>query len=227
MAYRNPDHRTVIAEILARNGPLRHAEQVPAEVIASFEGRVPDLILDFWENHGIGELGDGLLKLCVPQMFAEPLAVLLEGDPEFDGRTVALAYGPFGNLILWNEAHWLGLLSHPGAMIDAPFYGKDMSGLDPDRILLDYVLGNDPQFMDVFDDDGRELYERARAELGELSFGLIYGLLPADSFSEVGLAQLRVVVAEEWMTERFLGQVYMLQDLMGDRLNIRRIGARS
>lgn len=227
MAYRNPQNRAMIAEIIARNGPLRHAQQVPAEIVAIYEGRVPGLILDFWENHGIGELGDGLLKLCVPEMFAGPLAVLLDGDPDFAGRTVALAYGPFGNLLLWNEDHWLGLLSHPGAMIDAPFFGKDVSGLDPDRILFDYVLGNDLHFMDVFDDDGSEMYGRARAEMGELHPGLIYGLMPADSFADVGLAQLRVVVAEEWMTERFLGQVYMLQDLMGDRLNLRRIGAPS
>ena len=227
MAYRNADNRAMIAEILARNGPLRHAEPVPAEVILRHEGRVPGLLLDFWANHGIGDLGDGLLKLCMPRMFAAPLGLLLEGDPDFDGRTVALAYGPFGNLVLWNEVHGLGLLSHPGAMIDAPFFGRDVSALDADRVLFDYVLGNDPRFMDVFDDDGREMHDRARAELGELPPGLIYGLMPADAFLEVGVAQLQVVVAEEWMTDRFLGQVYMLQDLMGDRLNIRAVGAPS
>ena len=68
---------------------------------------------------------------------------------------------------------------------------------------------------------------RARAELGELAPGLIYGLTPADSFLEVDIAQLQVTVAEEWMTDRFLGQVYMLQDLMGNRLNIRPVGAPS
>lgn len=217
----------MIAEILARNGPLRHAEPVPAEVVALHEGRVPGLILDFWENHGIGELGDGLLKLCMPRMFAEPLGLLLKDDPEFDGRTVAVAYGPFGNLVLWNGVHGLGLLSHPGAMIDLPFFGKDILRTDPDRIVFDYVLGNDPRFMDVHDDEGREMYDRARAELGELAPGLIYGLTPADSFLEVDIAQLQVTVAEEWMTDRFLGQVYMLQDLMGDRLNIRPVGAPS
>lgn len=224
MAYRLPDSQAQIAAILAAHGPLTHHEPVAPELIASYEGRVPDLVLDFWENHGIGELSNGLLKLCMPEMFAEPLAMLFADDPDFGEGTFALAYGPFGNLILWNQNEWLALLAHPSATVDAPFFHKSKAGLDPNKIALDYFLNGDPRIMDVYDDAGEEMYERAVEKLGELRPGLIYCLLPADSFRTVDVESLEIVVADEWMIERFAGQVYTIHDLMDNRLNIRPVG---
>lgn len=220
MTYRLPDSEALIRQVLAAHGPLKFPEPVPPEIIAQYEGRVPDLMLDFWENFGIGELGGGLMKLCIPEMFAEPLGLLFRGDPDFAEGTLALAYGPFGTLVLWNDREWLALVSHPGATVDAPFYRRDKGGLDANRVLFDYFLNADPNIMDVFDDDGTEMYARAEAALGELRPGLIY----AQTGPDVGLDALALAPAAEWMADRFLEQTYMLHDLMGDRLNIRRIG---
>lgn len=224
MAYRLPASEALIAQVLAEHGPLRHSEPVPPEIIDSHQGRVPDLVLDFWEHKGIGELGGGRMRLCLPEMFAEPLALLFRDDPDFAQGTVALAYGPFGSLILWNNAEWLALLTHPGAIVDAPFVGESKAGLDPNRIAFDYFLNADPVIMDVIDDAGDEMFDRALAQLGALRPGQIYAPMPPDSFREVEVGRLQVVDAREWIEARFLGQVYMLHDLMDDRLNIRRIG---
>lgn len=221
MTYRSTKNASRIASILDAHGPLTLHEPVAPEVISAYEGRVPDLILDFWENHGIGELGGGLMRLCIPDMFSEPLETLFAGDPDFGIGTFALAYGPFGNLIVWNEREWLALIAHPTAAVDAPFFRESKTGLDRDAVAFDYFLNADPRVMDVFADDGTELYDAARRELGPLKPGLIYGLLPPESFASVGLANLDAVVADEWLMARFSGQIYAIHDLIDDRLNIR------
>lgn len=223
MPYRLPYSEELFRQALAAHGPFEFHEPVPREIVAGYEGRVPDLMLDFWENHGIGELGGGLLKLCIPEMFAEPLALLLRDDPDFAQDTLALAYGPFGTLVLWNTREWLALVTHPGASVDTPFYRRETVALDANRVLFDYVLNADPKMMDLFDDTGDEMHDRAEASLGKLRPGLIYGQTGPD----VAVESLAVQPATEWMADRFLGQTYMLHDLMGDRLNIRRIGAQA
>lgn len=224
MAYRLPGHKALVEQALAAHGPLRHAQPVPADTIAEWEGLLPELLLDFWENHGVGELGGGLMRLCPPQMFAEPLALLLRGDPDFEQGTVALAYGPFGSLILWNRREWLGLLTHPGAMLDAPFLGRSKAGLDPNRILFDHVLNADPSFMDVIGDDGQDLFLPVQARLGALLPGQIYAPLPPEDQYPISAQAMHRLDAQDWLGARFSGQVHMLHDLMGERLNIRPLG---
>ena len=224
MAYRLPGNKALVEQALAAHGPLRHAQPVPPESIAEWEGLLPELLLDFWENQGIGELGGGRMRLCLPQMFAEPLALLFHDDPDFAQGTVALAYGPFGSLILWNRREWLGLLTHPGAMLDAPFFGRSKAGLDPNRVVFDHVLNADPAFMDVIGEDGQDLFLHAQAQLGPLLPGQIYAPLPPGDLYQTRLDAMHRLDVQDWLSARFAGQVHMLHDLMGDRLNIRALG---
>lgn len=226
MPYRNPENQARIMAVLGAHGPLTQCEDVPAELIARYEGLVPDLILDLWENHGIGELAGGLVRFCIPDMFAQPVAMLFDGDPDYHPGTdtFVLAYGPFGSLAIWNDKHLIGLLSHPSAALDVPFYDRAEPGIDRDAVAFDYFLNADPRIMDVFDDRGEEMFTRAKTALGPLQPGLIYGLMPPDDFHDVDVGNIQVTVAEEWLESRFSAQVYSIHDMINDRLNIRPVG---
>lgn len=215
-----------LAKIIEERGPLEDRHEVPAHIIESYEGKVPGILLDFWENYGIGSIGDGRARFVIPRSYANVLEWLFRGDQDFSGDCHVIAMGAFGDMLLWSERYGLVFVTLPLAMVDAPFHFNPIPKDQVDQVVFDYVIRVNPEIFDTTDDDGEVMYERARANLGPLQPYEIYGTVPAIAFDEpLEVDRLARVEAEDWLIEKFTGTKFSLVDLNAERLDIRLIGA--
>lgn len=218
--------QAALAAVLEQNGPLLGRSEVHQDSLARYSGVLPPAILDFWEAYGIGDLAQGRLRLTLPEAFAGALSVLFKGDKDFETGGHVIAYGPFGDLLIWHERHWLIYCNMALAIVDAPFFFRPQQGTSPDQIILDQVLGLDPAVLDMDDDLGTPMFERARNRLGPLGRDQIYGLMPPVAVGlPIEISRLAITPAEEWLVERFLGWTYTLSDYSGHKIAVREIGA--
>lgn len=214
-----------LARLLAERGPLQDPLPADPVTLAAYEGRLPDILLDFWENHGFGALAGGLIRIIHPQQYAAAVAKLFEGDPDFAGDCHAIALGPFGDMMLWSARHQLVFVSLPLSMVDAPLRFRPAPRDQDDLIVLTHVLNAAPAVFDTADDAGAPMFARAREALGPLGPDEVYGTVPAVTYGEaLAVEALQRVEAGEWLVERFSGYVYSLNDLQAGQFNLRDIG---
>lgn len=215
----------ILADLLASHGPLLNRAEVPAAVVAQYEGLLPAIVLDFWEHCGVGAFAGGRIRFVLPAHYAQAVAALFAGDPDFGDGCHAVALGPFGDLMIWSERHHLLFVGLPLAMVDAPFLNQRIAEEQIDRIALDYLFKANPAIFDTADDDGEPMFQRAEAALGPLGAGEIYGTVPPMTFDEpIAVETLHRVVADDWLAEKFAGTEFQLADVAKREFNIRPIG---
>ena len=92
-----------IDSVLGRMGPLLDPEPVDEGTLQAWTGTLPDILIDFWRNHGLGALQGGLMRLCLPDDFYGLLSRIFHTDKDFSHKDChVLGYGPFGHLFLWS-----------------------------------------------------------------------------------------------------------------------------
>lgn len=215
-----------IRDALERNGPLASVMPVPAAVIAHYERQVPDLVLDLWEHHGIGDLGGGRLRLCIPGSLQTAVDLLFSGDPDFGAGTRALAHGAFGDLVLWHPLHQMVFVNMQLASVEAPALVHPSLIGPPDKVVLENLLQINPVFFDAMDAQGQPMFDAAVDRYGPLPELHIYGMQPAVPFDEAYLLEYHAIVElEEWLIEKIGGTRFRLDDLDGHRPGLREIGA--
>lgn len=180
-------------------GPPADGEPVPAEVREAYRGRVPQSMLDFWEEYGAGTWLDGRFQLVRPDRYQSLVNMILAGDPDFPAESsVLIGYGAFGKLLIWNNKNYALSINlvhkyaytdhispkHPVLAADRSL-PTDLSGVDS---------GND------FFEHGtvKPLFDRALKKCGKLSYGECYGFFPAVGLGGLGvLDEVRKVRAAE------------------------------
>lgn len=90
-------------EFLNAHGPPRNAAPVAANDIAAARGRLPDDLLAFWSQHGIGSYARGQYWLCHPKTFDGALDALLANVPDLRGELAAFGYMSTGQVYLWHR----------------------------------------------------------------------------------------------------------------------------
>lgn len=222
----NPDDaQRLLAEAMAKIGPLAHAKPVPAPQLLALEGRMPELLLALWSDYGSGDLLGGRLQICPPHRFDAVIAHLFGSEPDMAGACQVFAMTAFGELIAWHERHWLIHISPVRAWVLAPQMLHPERKVDANMILHAAILAADPAAFDLYDTDGAALFDRARAKFGPLRPGLIWGMFPVPPVpEEVRLDNLRLVLPEDYLTEVVSQQTLTLQDFEGERFNLRGFG---
>ena len=215
----------LIVAAMDRVGPMIEPQPVPSEIISYFDGRIPDLMLDIWANYGIGDLGGGRLRLCIPQALQPAVDQLFRNDPYLGGDSTLLAYGAFGDLILWNARHQMVYVNMQLSLVEAPALVNPALRTEPDRAVLEGLLLRDPRLLDAFDDQRQQMFERALVAYGPLPPLSVYGMQPAVPYDEpFSLENHAISEAEDWLGEKVTGSFFSLGDLATGRLMIRDIG---
>ena len=215
----------LIAEALKAQGPMTNAAPVPAEIVAAYEDLLPGLVLDFWEAHGIGDLDEGRLRLCIPRSLQSVVNQLFEGDPYLGGDTYALAFGAFGDLVAWNARHQMVHVNMQLSSVDVPALVRGIAGIPDDRAVLDGLLGLPPGMLDAYDADGQPMFEPARKRHGDLPPLHVYGMFPPAPKNEPFIVgNHRVIDAEEWLSLKISDSAFQLADMEAGRFGLRRIG---
>lgn len=229
MSYRSEidgqSGQAFITRLMAENGPLTQVQRVQPEVIAAYEGKLPPILLDVWDNYGVGDLAEGRLRLCLPGAFADTLSMLFANDPDLAIGSHVIAYGPFGDLFIWNERHHLVFVGMALSIVDAPFLFHSTRKMPVDRLILDYVLASPHKGLDVADDAGAPMLDRAKEQYGPLKSLQIYGMQPPVPFGEAIAVQNHAIApAGDWMIEKVNGTDFMLVDVSTKRFGVRPIG---
>ncbi len=238
MANRSiPQDVADLARLLVERGPIASVQAVPPEIVMAHEGHVPGIILDLWENHGVGDLLGGRIKLCVPTELEGAVEHLFRSDPDFGpppGPNVsrratdvhAIAHGAFGDLVLWSERHGPVLVNVRLGLVEAPFLFRPETAPRPDVAIMRLVLGADPAFLDAADADGAPMFDRAVAAYGPLARLRIYaiGVAQGGAAMPPSIETLIPAPYRKWLKDRVVSKVWKLSDIAKGRLNIRRIG---
>ena len=222
--------KVALDALIAKRGPLASRVGVRAQEIGSYEGKVANILLDLWDNHGVGDLAEGQLRLCVPSELREAADTIFRGDPEFTdaaGRCSAhpVAHTAFGDLFLWSERHWLVHVNVVMGLVEAPFLHRPELRSHPDTVALEMLLHAEGPILDMYDGDGNPMYQRAREAFDPLPRMVIYApgeAMSPDPYPEFG--RLYAAHYPEWLADRARSKTWYLSDLASGRPNIRVIG---
>jgi hypothetical protein len=194
------DEPDMFAYMLKKLGEPRFAAKITPDEAGRYRGRVPEALIRFWSEHGRGAFLDGLYWICDPAPFDALIALIFEGDAEFDPTEMTVvAHTAFGSLKLWHRKRRSVLVdlltstvfnpterSWHDARTSAPF-SEDFSVSNLVGITGSEYLA-----------DERDLLAAAIARDGPLAPGEIYGFFPALQLGGAYVAEnLRRVKAPE------------------------------
>ncbi|QDH18090.1 GAD-like domain-containing protein [Swingsia samuiensis] len=98
------DPRSDIREYIKKYGVLKNQRNVSEEICQKYKGKLPQALIQFWREYGIGTWLDGKFQFCIPSDYADIVDILFEGDPDIrPQRTHIVGFSAFGDLLIWNE----------------------------------------------------------------------------------------------------------------------------
>ena len=217
-----------LAEFFREVGPLEDPRPVLPNVVAAYEGLVPDILRDLWVEAGTGGLHDGRFRIVRPDLYSEVALAYFGPDPadggdrDLGGDSHIVGLTAFGDLIVWNTRHWLVMVLQSLNLVEAPMLARPDIKTHPDRQFLTYILRADPALFDRTDDAGEPMFERALAALGPLQPDEIYAPDLTDPVADVTTVESLVIVdAETWLIQRAMTWNFTLSDLADGQMMIR------
>lgn len=84
-----------------------HAPVQP-EIIEAYRGRVPDEIVEIWEQYGYGTFADGFLRVIDPAVYESEIGEGI-GKTQGDGIAIPIMVTGLGDLITWEPS--LGIVA--------------------------------------------------------------------------------------------------------------------
>ncbi|HLP70231.1 MAG TPA: GAD-like domain-containing protein [Rhizobium sp.] len=169
------DYQVRLASIIEDFGAPKGGEAVDVE---RYRGKVPNAVIEFWEQNGTGIIMNGYFQFCDPARYASIMKFIFDGDHEIrPEQTHVLGFGAFGTIVAWNEVHQNMSVNLVNGQVScqALISGKTY---DPDiAVTSELMLLDDPTF-DEYDADVKKLFKPARSKLGTLGVGQIYGFSP-------------------------------------------------
>ncbi|MBP2561410.1 hypothetical protein J2857_004200 [Neorhizobium galegae] len=192
------------AEFLEARGKPHDARKISQDEAESGAGRVPEDLIEFWMQYGVGYYANRNYWLCTPVLFEGFFRRLLANVPELKADDlVAFGYSSLGTVNLWHRAgrHFtfsldVGLLMDltSRSRTDPPPHDLEeiyrAAGMDMPQNAVELFLEarSAPEdiwnillaatsadtYRAIYDDNGKALTPQLRRNLGELSQDEIY-----------------------------------------------------
>lgn len=187
-------------------------------VLNKYQGKLPDRLLEYWQEYGFSGWAEGLFWLVNPDDYADILATWLAGTLLADKDTYyVIGRSAFGRLIVWGERMGVCLKIHsPYGMI---FPKDDSAELEADGsdLTIDLFFASiSKETLNTIDEDENPLFERAVAKLGPLNADEMYGFVPALALGGAAkLKNLQIVKTLEHLTFLAdLGEKQVMADIV-------------
>ncbi|GAB2864139.1 GAD-like domain-containing protein [Pseudoduganella ginsengisoli] len=186
-------------------GPATHQRPVPTSSIERYRGKLPQQLLEYWEEYGWCGYANGLFWTVDPQEY-EPVLKAWIGETQFMEKDAyhLIARSAFGKLYFWGENTGDTLkVFAPGSycLPRASLFRKD----ELERGLRVFFSNRDRE-----ENDFADLFAPALRKLGPLAHDELYGFVPALALggpSDIG--HLQKVKAVEHLV--FLAQLAPLE----------------
>ena len=79
--------------------------KVPEEIIAKYEGKIPEQFIEIWKNYGFGTFMQGYFKLINPEDFYDFI-----NKSYYKKNTIPLLATALGDILVWDSANFLYIL---------------------------------------------------------------------------------------------------------------------
>lgn len=146
--------------------------------LGHYRGKVPEAMIDFWQQNGIGTVLDGYFQFCDPGRYSGILKLVFGGDPDIHAeQTHVLGFGAFGTIIAWNEVHQDVVVDLVKGQVACPALVNGKT-YDPNLAVTSQLMLLDDPTLDEYDAKTKKLFKPARSKLGKLGVGQIYGFKP-------------------------------------------------
>ncbi|TRN85028.1 DUF1851 domain-containing protein [Pseudomonas syringae] len=154
-------------------GPVGRQE-VPKSSIERYKGKLPDLLLHYWSEHGWCGYGEGIFWMVNPQEYEGVTASWIQGT-EFENQDTyhLIARSAFGELYFWGEETGASL-KITSIFSRCTTFVSSLPKDQMDKRFQNFLLSAEVEYND-FDD----LFQPAKKKLGTLSRDEMYGFVPA------------------------------------------------
>ncbi len=218
--------------LVEQYGPPTDAEPFGADDARLLRGRLPEALLAFWTECGIGSWLNAKLQFWHPDKYAGVVKMILDGDPEFAaGKTHLYAFGAFGELQLWNENKDTMSINLPYLRARTASTNPKWHKEDDDAAIIGTLFGLDRKTsLSLFENTPSTppMFDKCVKTYGKLERGECYGLFPALALGgSTKVANVKRVPALEHFTLLAqLGPVRLtIPQASGDVVTIRTLGA--
>ncbi|MCK1790082.1 GAD-like domain-containing protein [Pseudomonas violetae] len=164
----------VFARFIEKFGGPIGREEVPPSSIDRYRGKLPDQLLEYWDEHGWSGYGDGIFWIVNPQEYEGVVASWLECT-EFETLDSyhLIARSAFGDLYLWGEQSGASLkitsILSRYTTHKSIFIGEQM-----DKGLRNFMLTRE-----ISTNNYGDMFKPAKKKLGTLRHDEMYGFVPA------------------------------------------------
>ncbi|QGL55069.1 GAD-like domain-containing protein [Pseudomonas coronafaciens] len=194
------------AFFLKKFGPAVERQLVPAPSIARYTNKLPEQLLNYWEDFGWCGYAEGLFWTVNPLDYESLLNTWFAGIEAFKSDNYhVIARSAFGELCVWGEKSGYSL-SITSYMSRYSTRNSTFTGSKSDLGVKVFFLSMNPEVINVAD-----LFEPALEKLGRLDSDEMYGFVPAIALGgSMELKSLQKVKVFEHL--EFLSQLSPLQD---------------
>ncbi|USX11280.1 DUF1851 domain-containing protein [Oxalobacteraceae bacterium OTU3CAMAD1] len=166
---------------LSELGPQFTKVQPSPQQIDRFSGRLPEQLLEYWKLYGWCGYYEGLFWLVNPDDYVSVVETWLESTQiENKSDYLAIARTAFGRIFLWNKeaGQTVTIVSLDSQIITSPPNKKVVAG-DDTIPLQSFLIGKEPDRLDIEDVKEKKLFKRALKKLGPVAEDEMYGFEPA------------------------------------------------
>ena len=154
---------------------------VSVETLAKYRGKLPDRLLEYWQEFGFCGFKDGIFWLTNPEDYEDILTEWLPEDELKKKKHYVIARSGFGDLFVWNSelgyeyeisSLWRWILK-----IDIHFSDWIRDGR-ADEVIDIFIGSNRYEELDTQDNDGNPLFQRCVELWGPLAENEMFTFAP-------------------------------------------------
>ncbi len=192
-----------LESLVKKFGPLEKAEKLEPTVAASLRGRIPDGLIEFLLEQGIGLWLKGRFQFCRCDLYDDVCRALLFDDSQFSPEDSAIfGFTAFGKVYVWNRKHYAVLqVNLPRLIASAGSIARERT--NPELDISNNLTFINKDHTDMFADTATAppLFAAAQKKLGELGQGEIYGFVPALAMGgSARITSIKIVKALEHLS---------------------------
>lgn len=176
-------------------GRPKNAISLSSEELSRYGGVLPDGLIEFWRECGLGTWLEGRFQFCNPGKYQSIVDTLLNGDADYKpDRTFIYGFTAFGELYLWNQDFQFLAINLPRLWASGAATEAGWAPAPADIAVTAALVMLDQEGAADWREDSDKaplMFQKVRGALGEVALGECYGFVPALKLG--GLAKVETV----------------------------------
>ncbi|MDO5623035.1 MAG: GAD-like domain-containing protein [Paracoccus sp. (in: a-proteobacteria)] len=167
--------------LVEKRAPPAHPTFPTEQQLAKWRGRLPDLLLRWWQEQGWGSLSKGQYWVCDPDYLRPVLEQVFTGDPEYHvDDLIPFGYNALGMIDIFMGDEWIMTVDLMFGTVTSR--GPSEKYPETDFIKIYGRINDGAHRLEWKDEDMIPLFPWALENLGELDPGEVYGFIPAYTY---------------------------------------------